>query len=168
MNQCNKCGQSNAKESNFCRFCGAKIFAVPPGQFNPPQPFPQSKPKNSDFEYSPPRPHVWKTDEFQVQENKARPTQEINRVQPLANFNPQAAPNPGPQHLAHYQGSNIAHGYRCPRCSSQLLPRIERKISTPGWVVFALFIVFFFPLFWVGLLIKEDVRVCPVCSLRIN
>jgi hypothetical protein len=49
----------------------------------------------------------------------------------------------------------------------QFLPQIERRISTTGWIVFAVLLVMFFPLFWVGFLIKEDVRVCPSCKTRI-
>jgi hypothetical protein len=41
---------------------------------------------------------------------------------------------------------------------------MERKISNAGWVVFAVLLVTFFPLFWIGFLIKEDVPVCPVCN----
>ncbi|MCW5958649.1 MAG: LITAF-like zinc ribbon domain-containing protein [Pyrinomonadaceae bacterium] len=136
--------------------------------FNAPQPFPQPKPVRENFEYAPPRPHVWKTDEFQVKENNARPTEQINMVQPLANMDAVTNQTARQQPLAHYQQGNLAYGYRCPRCSSQLLPKIERKISNAGWVVFAALLVFVFPLFWIGLLIKEDVRVCPVCNLKIN
>ncbi|HEY0427764.1 MAG TPA: hypothetical protein VGC76_08265, partial [Pyrinomonadaceae bacterium] len=115
-------------------------------------------------------PYVWKTDEFQISESKARKTQQINfqkqpnQAQPLNN---PFQPPPAPQPLVHQQPQNLAD-YRCPRCSSQLFPRFERKISQTGWIVFAVLLVAFFPLFWVGLLIKEDVRVCPVCGLSIS
>ena len=155
MIQCTNCGQVNNDTSNFCRFCGTKFL--------------QSQTSNeASYEYSPPRPYSWKTDEFQVAENKKpRPPQPINQVQPVGN--PWAAhQSPRPQPLVHQQQQNMAHGYLCPRCSSQLFPRFERKISTAGWIVFAVLLVTFFPLFWIGLLIKEDVRVCPVCNLRIS
>ena len=51
---------------------------------------------------------------------------------------------------------------------SQFTPRLERRISTTGWVLFAVFLVVFFPLFWIGLLVKEDVWICPSCMRRIN
>jgi hypothetical protein len=169
MIQCNNCGQVNAQESNFCRFCGMKIIPLPPSNQFIPQPSPHINGNDQNYEYAPPRPHVWKTDEFQMPESKTRQTQQINRVQPLQNLEAitnQTARQPQP--LAQYQPNQMAYGYRCPRCASQLLPKIERKISTAGWVVFAIFLVMFFPLFWIGLLIKEDVRVCPVCNLKIN
>lgn len=150
MVQCQNCGQVNTETSNFCRFCGTKFM--------------QSQ-RTNGYEYAPPRPYSWKTDEFQVSETKARNPRTINQVQPLDQMPPQP---PRPQPLINQQARNMAHGYLCPRCSSQLFPRFERKISTAGWIVFAVLLVTFFPLFWIGLLIKEDVRVCPVCSLRIT
>ena len=51
---------------------------------------------------------------------------------------------------------------------SKYTPRIERRISTAGWITFAVLLVFFFPLFWIGLLIKEDAVVCQTCNLRVN
>lgn len=155
MVQCQNCGQVNNDGSNFCRFCGTRMVAAQPRQA-PPQT------QNQSYEYNPPRPYSWKTDEFQVQDAKARKVQEINRVQPISNFNqPQ-------QHLTYQQPQSVAHGYRCPRCGTQNLPHVERKISTAGWIVFAALLVVFFPLFWVGFFLKEDVRVCPVCNLKVG
>jgi RNA polymerase subunit RPABC4/transcription elongation factor Spt4 len=165
MIQCNNCGQVNAQESNFCRFCGAKSVSMQQNQFNPPNQTPPTA-QGTDFEYAPPRPHVWKTDELHVSDNKTRPTEQINRVQPLANFEAVTNQTARTQPLARYQQNNLAYGYRCPRCASQLLPRLERKVSSAGWITFAVLMVAFFPLFWIGLLIKEDVRVCPVCNLK--
>lgn len=175
MIQCNKCGQGNAFESNFCRFCGNRLLQ--PQQNNI---IPQNG-NGGSYEVSPPRPYVWKTDEFQINDStSARKTEQINRVEPLTDLNKTAMlhqqpqqmmnnfPPPQPQHLAHQQQTNMAFGYRCPRCATQLLPRIVRKISPVGWVLFAVLLIAFFPLFWIGFLIKEDTRVCPVCNLRVS
>ncbi len=153
MIQCQNCGQVNTETSNFCRFCGTKFL--------------QSQLSNGNsYDFSPPpRPYSWKTDEFPVSEAKPRKTQQVNRVQPLVH---QMPPPPMPQPLAYQQPNYMTYGYHCPRCSSQLIPRYEKKISTAGWVVFAVLLVVFFPLFWIGLLIKEDVKVCPVCTFRID
>ena len=153
MIQCQNCGQVNTETSNFCRFCGTKFLQ-------------SQQSKGNGYEYAPPRPYSWKTDEFQVPDNKGRKSRPVQQVQPLANQHPLPTPRPHP--LVHQQSQNMAHGYLCPRCSSQLFPRYERKISTAGWIVFSVLLVTFFPLFWIGLLIKEDVRVCPVCNLRIT
>jgi hypothetical protein len=154
MIQCQNCGQVNAATSNFCRFCGTKFL---PAQFS----------KGGNYEFEPPRPYVWKTDEFQVSESRARKSKQINQVQPLNNF---LAGNQTAQHqpLANWQPQSMTHGFRCPRCSTNQMPRYDKKISTAGWIVFAVLMVVFFPLFWIGLLIKEDVPFCSVCNLRLK
>ncbi len=150
--QCHNCGQINTQTSNFCRFCGTKFMS-------------HQHQNGGNYEFAPPRPYAWKTDEFQISESKARKT--LNQVQPLPNQNP-FQPAQAPQPLAQRQSQFLAENYRCPRCGSQHFPRYERKISTAGWIVFAVLLVMFFPLFWIGFLIKEDVRICPVCRLKTN
>jgi hypothetical protein len=141
MIQCQNCGQGNAPESQFCRFCGTKFLVS--------QPMPQQQ----NYGYQAPRPYSWKTDEFQTQAEARKQTANAAfAAQPLANRDQQ------------YMAGN----YRCPNCMSQFLPRIERRISTNGWIVFGVLLVLFFPLFWVGLLIKEDVQICPSCNLRLK
>ena len=54
-------------------------------------------------------------------------------------------------------------GYRCPRCGTTYLPIVESKISQDGWVVFILLLFFCFPLFWIGLMMKQETRICPMC-----
>jgi RNA polymerase subunit RPABC4/transcription elongation factor Spt4 len=54
-------------------------------------------------------------------------------------------------------------GYRCPRCGTTYLPIVETKISQDGWVVFILLLFFCFPLFWIGLMMKQETRICPMC-----
>ncbi|MDQ3798317.1 MAG: hypothetical protein M3384_02605, partial [Acidobacteriota bacterium] len=146
MVHCQNCGQVNNYGSNFCRFCGARMVAA---QTTPPPQ--QQQQQNQSYEYNPPKPYSWKTDEYQVQQQdaKTRRSQDIHRVQPLPHPS-----QPMPQALAYQQAPAMAHGYRCPRCGTQNLPHIERKISTAGWVVFAVLLVVFLPLFWIGLLIK--------------
>ncbi|HQU83859.1 MAG TPA: LITAF-like zinc ribbon domain-containing protein [Pyrinomonadaceae bacterium] len=152
MIQCQNCGLQNAPESNFCRSCGTRFIA------------PQVAQNDNNYGYSQPRPYAWKTDEYQTQ-NEARKTQNINRVQPLMG----QYPNNAPQSLAHQQPNQMAQGYHCPRCGTNYLPRIERRISTAGWIVFALLLIFSMGLFcWIGLLIKEEYRVCPICKLQIG
>jgi hypothetical protein len=54
--------------------------------------------------------------------------------------------------------------FRCPYCQHEGPPRIEKQISTAGWVVFVVLLIFCLPLFWIGLLIKEDKRICAGCG----
>jgi hypothetical protein len=147
---CHNCGQQNDYGANFCRFCGTK--------------FAQQQPvSNNQTDYSAPRqPHSWKTDEFQVSQNDARRTQQfapqqIPQVQP---FQPQ------PQHLTYQTPRPLMNTYHCTRCGSNHPPVMQRQISTAGWIVFAIILVTFFPLFWIGLLIKDNVMICPVCNFK--
>jgi hypothetical protein len=155
MNQCQNCGQVNNYGSNFCRFCGSRIVMVGNQNQDP-----------ATYEQKPPRPYVWKTDEFQVQENQTRKTQQIRQVQPLANMTPPQSY--APQAMTQYQTPMMNYGYRCPNCGTQHYPRIIKKISPAGWIVFAVLLVMFFPLFWIGFLIKEDVKMCSICNMRVG
>ena len=165
MVQCQNCGQVNNYGSNFCRFCGTRMVMT---QQQPPPVNQNAAP----YEYNPPRPYVWKTDEFQLPENGERKSRQINQVQPLANLNLQNQPAPPPALPTFRQpaaAAPIAHyNYRCPRCGTQNFPYLSRKISTAGWIVFAVLLVTFFPLFWIGFLIKEDVKICSVCNTRVG
>ena len=154
MIPCQNCGKLNSEETNFCRFCGTKYVYRQPLVSDP-------------YDYSPPRPYAWQTDEFQTQ-NEARktlssePAQMPNDRLNLASHIPQ----PGP--LAYQKDHFMARPFRCPHCMSQYPPRVERRISTGGWITFAVLLVVFFPLFWIGLLIKEDVRVCQSCNSKVD
>lgn len=174
MVQCQNCGQVNNYGSNFCRFCGTRMVIPqnPPQmrqQQSPPYPPQINRQSSEPFEYKAPRPYVWKTDEFQLPEATDKKNRQINQVQPLANF---TAPQPqhGGQSLSPYhQPSPItSYGYRCPQCGTQNAPLYTKKISSAGWIVFAVLLVMFFPLFWIGFLIKEDVQICPVCNMRVG
>ena len=172
MIHCQNCGQANAEKSNFCRYCGVKFGQTSPlkrrqseiGQ--PPRPQRQpERPAGQQQPHQPPRPYSWKTDEFEVRTANARQTSQIdNMAMAEVGANRQMT---RPFADTHNQ-ETLTHGYRCPRCASQALPYRERKISSAGWIVFAVLLVFFFPLFWVGFLMKEDVLVCPVCDFRVN
>ncbi len=156
MIQCANCGQTNTDTSNFCRFCGTKFLQS------------QMINEGANYEYSPPLPYSWKTDEFQVADKKPTKTQPINRVQPLAENPYLTNQTARPQPLVYQQPNRMTYGYRCPRCTTQALPLLTRKVSTAGWITFAVLLVTTGIFFWIGLLIREDVRVCPVCNLRIE
>lgn len=59
-------------------------------------------------------------------------------------------------------------GFRCPFCRTHEYPRVLSRISAGGWVVFAVLLFVFLPLFWIGLLMKEEYRVCRECGLRLD
>lgn len=58
--------------------------------------------------------------------------------------------------------------YRCPRCGTTQPPIIQRTISQDGWIVFALLLFFCFPLFWIGLLMKQEHRICSMCHVDLG
>lgn len=67
-----------------------------------------------------------------------------------------------------YRRRSSNYGFQCPYCGSKNLPMKNSKISTGGWVVFAMMILFCFPLFFIGLLMKEDYRECADCGIKIG
>lgn len=153
MNPCQNCGKLNTPETNFCRFCGTKFNVS--RQTLPEEP----------FGYPAPRPYAWKTDEFPPG-GEPRKTDPINRVQPLAGLRPHQNAEYGGAPLAYHNPQQFAQPFRCPNCMSQYPPKLEKRISTAGWITFAVLLVFFFPLFWIGLLIKEEVQVCQTCNTK--
>jgi ribosomal protein L37E len=174
---CQNCGKANTQQSNFCRFCGTKFTAVQysqPTNYNPapnpvpnpvPNPMPNPAPVNTDnlYETMQRRPYSWKTDEYQLPDDKTR-TKPVNQVPPLPNF-----PPPSPQNMSmqpFQQQMGITSHVVCPRCARQNFPIIKQQVSTAGWITFAILLVTIFPLFWIGLLIKEDAFVCPVCNFK--
>lgn len=153
MIQCQKCGQENADQSQFCRFCGIRFQAA------------QALPPN-DYNYEAPKPYGWKTDEYQTQsEPRVKP-----RVAPTQTFEPLQGTHPfsNAQPLTYGAPQYLAQNYHCPNCGTTALPITERRISTAGWITFALLLVFTFIFFWIGLLMKEDVSVCPVCRAKLS
>jgi LITAF-like zinc ribbon domain len=58
--------------------------------------------------------------------------------------------------------------FQCPFCHTTVPPRVGRKISTTGWVIFILLTCFLItlPLCWIGLLMKEDYRICSRCGMK--
>lgn len=111
---------------------------------------------------APPRPYLWKTDEFQINDKSAPKTQPYHPQQLLQ---PNQQVN---QAMAQQNSPYLAHNFRCPRCGTNNLPIVTRQISTAGWITFGVLLVFTFIFFWIGLLMKEDVRVCSVCGLKLG
>src|SRR5918912_3657863 len=90
----------------------------------------------------------------------ARSTEFRDYAPPSANRTNTA---PRPQAVEAYTPPGAATGgYRCPNCGSTNPPIAEKRISTEGWIVFCALLIFCLPLFWIGLLMKEERRLCPV------
>ena len=119
-----------------------------------------------NYEYRPPRPHAWKTDEFQTQ-GEARAAHTAGHVM-VPSQQMLTHPIYSPSHLAYNGPQDFTGRYRCPSCGTNYLPIIQRRVSTAGWITFALLLVFTLVFFWIGLLIKEDVSICPVCKRQVS
>ena len=59
-------------------------------------------------------------------------------------------------------------GFRCPYCQSQAGSYFVSKISTQGWIVMLILLLFCFPLFWVGFLMKEETYYCRSCQMKLS
>ena len=59
-------------------------------------------------------------------------------------------------------------GFMCPYCHRTATPLVQKKVSTAGWIVLVVLLFLCFPLFWIGLLMKEDYRVCSQCGIKLG
>lgn len=65
-------------------------------------------------------------------------------------------------------GGGFGAVLQCPYCHNVGPARIESKVSTGGWVVLVILLLVFFPLFWIGLLIREEYYVCSYCGIKLG
>ena len=56
----------------------------------------------------------------------------------------------------------------CPFCHSHERPVRRGRVSLAGWIVFAVLLVCFFPLCWLGLLIRDRYHVCYDCGIKLG
>ena len=57
---------------------------------------------------------------------------------------------------------------RCPACGSETEGLQKTCISKAGWITFGVMLVFCLPLCWIGLLMKEEYRVCAACGKKLD
>jgi DNA-directed RNA polymerase subunit RPC12/RpoP len=73
------------------------------------------------------------------------------------------------RHHAHASRKKPRPRYvECPYCGTTEPPREVSEISQGGWITFALLLVFFFPLCWIGLLMTETRLKCSDCGARLD
>jgi hypothetical protein len=126
-----------------CRNCGqpnadiARVCRYCGTQLQPsPAGYAQPAPPSSS--YVP--PHSWQSGALPQQQHQSQPP---------------APPAPAPLYPA--------VSFRCPYCGTDAPPVTGQRISTAGWIVFAVMLLFCFPLFFIGLLMKEEYRQCSYC-----
>jgi DNA-directed RNA polymerase subunit RPC12/RpoP len=64
-------------------------------------------------------------------------------------------------------GPRRRRGFRCPYCGSTYRPIVRSEISQAGWILFAVLLVVFFPLCFLGLFMKEEYRACSDCGAKL-
>jgi lipopolysaccharide-induced tumor necrosis factor-alpha factor len=65
----------------------------------------------------------------------------------------------------------IPFGLRCPFCGHEGVPFTKKQLSTGGWVLFAVLVLFCIPLCWLPFVIdgcQEIVRHCARCGSRLG
>lgn len=145
---CIGCGQRIDAGMTICRYCGMDSRS--------------GKRSGGSQEYVPPKPYAWASDSL-----TGKPAPPPPAPKPPPQYQPPYYQQPAAP-MAPYAPAAPAYGYnyRCPNCGTNAPPRIEEKISQGGWIMFAVLLILFFPLFWIGLLMKEKYRVCPVCRVQ--
>jgi uncharacterized Zn-finger protein len=97
----------------------------------------------------------------------------INEVKGIAPYHPglpqaqtQLAHRQQPIPQVHMHLIQQVGVYRCPFCGTSVEPIIENRISPVGWTIFIilLLLIITIELCWLGLLIRENVVKCPMCS----
>ncbi|MGQ9896922.1 MAG: LITAF-like zinc ribbon domain-containing protein [Acidobacteriota bacterium] len=156
---CVNCGQVNETAADRCLRCGASIFEYPSylgtsgrapsgsaSGGDPPKPSPPYGPAPQPV-IPPPSP-------------MAPPLSALPTV-------PQVVPPLPQMQPLLIQQFFVTGGFVCPYCRTTLPPRITSRVSLVGWIMLGLLLLFCFPLFWVGLLIQEEVCRCRNCGRRL-
>ncbi|HMF57575.1 MAG TPA: LITAF-like zinc ribbon domain-containing protein [Pyrinomonadaceae bacterium] len=138
---CGQCGWLNAATDVKCQSCGASLPGDPAS-------------------YSP-------VEKILRDADPAKQTKPFAQPPPAWSVPP--VPQPPPAYIVPAPFVPlVSTGFRCPYCQSTYPPRLVQKVSGAGWVIFALFILFCIPLCWIGLLMKEDYKVCSSCGMALG
>ncbi len=136
--QCSKCGATNYASTLFCQSCGESLADT--SELSPISP-PVREQKSTTAWYGatpPPSPH------------------------PQGQQMPMAYPPP-PQVV--YAPANP---YACRYCGSPYPPQVVRKLSTVGWIVLFVGILFCLVGALFAYAFMEDRRICPSCGSTLN
>jgi hypothetical protein len=89
----------------------------------------------------------------------------MQRHQPQQQQQQQQYMAPPQQYVVYAPLGPVLH---CPYCHAHAPVRIEQRISTAGWVLFAVLLFITIIFCWVGLLIKENYYVCSRCGMKLS
>lgn len=82
----------------------------------------------------------------------------INRMEP-------------PQYPPQLPPARQPYGFTCPFCQFQGPPMQKQQLSSGGWVLFVVLLLFCLPLCWLPFVIdgcKETVRNCASCGIKLG
>lgn len=98
-----------------------------------------------------------------------RPAYEPENENRIDDYDPPPARSSRRARRSRHDDENDEVGFVCPFCSIRRPPRVETKISVGGWIVFVVLLLFLcWPICWVGLLMKDEYRVCSGCGVRLG
>jgi ribosomal protein L40E len=137
---CQNCTQPNPDVARICRYCGHALL----------QPDAARRPTG----------HAQRPTDYAPPQGSYAPTHDWASSAPL--------PAPPVYTLATPQPLLSAEHFRCPHCQTTVPPIIAHRISAAGWIVFACLLVFCLPLFFIGLLMKEEYRMCSWCRAPLS
>lgn len=80
---------------------------------------------------------------------------------------PPPPPPPGPKVVVPL---NVVQGggFDCPFCHCNLPPKVEKRVSTAGWITTIALLFFCFIFFWIGLCMQEEYHVCRGCGIKLS
>jgi hypothetical protein len=78
-------------------------------------------------------------------------------------------PRPAPRR-GHSRRDRDDEGFRCPFCRTRRPPYQGRRVSTGGWILFAVLSLSCVGLLfsWVGLLLTEEYTICDECGVALG
>lgn len=92
-----------------------------------------------------------------------RDTSEQPYRAPAPYYYPPPQPPPQPQYAMVPMQPMALSPWRCLRCGYVGSPFMVQKMSGAGVATLVILLIVFFPLFWIGFLIKETKCQCPQC-----
>lgn len=166
MNICPKCGLVCGERQSFCERCGTPMFATR-SVYDADAARLKEETAYAPYGWAEDTPYAAREQNFRQTETNYPKYQPPSAVSQDYRYSPSHSPANMPSGTAYnpYQ-SQISEGYRCPRCYSNILPQIKKKVCATGWITFALLLFIFPPLCWLGFFIKEPRSVCPRCNFN--
>ncbi|QUW03037.1 LITAF-like zinc ribbon domain-containing protein [Chloracidobacterium validum] len=157
---CVNCGQMNETAASRCLRCGASIFELP-SYLNPSDARPVSPPPTD------PPTRIQVPPPSQVAPAAPPPAHTPQPTDPLSQpF--QATPPVVLQPMLIVPTVGVGGSVICPHCQTNSPPHMRSRVAPGGWITMAILLLLCWPLFWIGLLVREDYLRCSNCGKRLT